>query len=502
MRNPRRVHPLVWLLLIVVPALVRLAPIEHGKPDNYLPDTHVVRNALGMAKDRTLIPPSGKYSTYPYLLPYVLLPVYAGQYALGRIEGEWKGSGEFGNRIMEDPWRVHLPARIALALLASLAPLWVFLGLRRAGLGVGALGGAFFMATCLLHVHHSTQERPWASLVMLLMGCAWSCAAFVQSGRYRHLVASGVWAGLAVACHQGGLPAVLMPALAWVWAPHGWRARELRTRLRFGLLCASAFLIVAVLLGNPYLLVHGWPKGDAVVMNEALQGTTHFTLGGQSTVFGFRLASFQHLARTLVGYDPAIVVLGLAGLVLALRNRPARPVVVFALLWGAYWMTNVNDHVRYLLPLAAGLTWAVGFACEWGWKRPWARAIVVGLGLLTCVQAARFALVMNRTDTRGLIQEQLLAMPGPMDIAVDLGGPDLPLDAASLERLAGLRGLYAREAHRRELLEAGVVLRPSFAALPLEAVVQLDRRHHGSWLTDSARARYGEDLKTVLAHAG
>ena len=66
-----------WLglfLLLFSSASLRLFPIQHGLPDNHVPDTHVVKAALGMAQDRDLIPPVGRWSTYPNLLPYVLLP--------------------------------------------------------------------------------------------------------------------------------------------------------------------------------------------------------------------------------------------------------------------------------------------------------------------------------------------------------------------------------------------------------------------------------------------
>ena len=304
------------LMLFLLGAGMRLASIQHGGPDNYLPDTHVVRNALGMAKDKHPIPPSGRYSTYPYLLSYSLLPIYAGQYALGRAQGDWANAEEFKSAVMTDPWRVHLPARIWLALLAAGAPLFVFLGLRRCGLGAGAIWGAVLLATCLLHVHHSGQERPWAPLITFMMACAWACSAYVQEARARWLIVAGALAGLAVATHQGGLAAALMPAIAWVlvtWDRRGQQA--LGAALGGGFACAGAFLVVAIALGYPFLLLHGAPSGDAVVMGEALAGTQHITLGGQSTVIGFRWATLERLSKVLVGYDPGLVLLGVTGVV-------------------------------------------------------------------------------------------------------------------------------------------------------------------------------------------
>jgi hypothetical protein len=74
-------------LLLVLPLALRMLPIRHGAPRNYVPDTHMVRQALGMARDHDLAPQAGKYSFYPNFLPYLLLPCYAAEYAAGRAEG-------------------------------------------------------------------------------------------------------------------------------------------------------------------------------------------------------------------------------------------------------------------------------------------------------------------------------------------------------------------------------------------------------------------------------
>ena len=49
--SPQRAKRLLLLLvLLIAPLALRLAPIGHGSPRNYIPDTHVVRSALGMAQ--------------------------------------------------------------------------------------------------------------------------------------------------------------------------------------------------------------------------------------------------------------------------------------------------------------------------------------------------------------------------------------------------------------------------------------------------------------------
>ena len=171
-----RRRPFALLLALLALSLApRLMPLGHGLPRNYVPDTHIVRAALGMAKDRDPVPPVGKYSTYPNLLPYLLLPVYTGEYALGRLTGRFAGPGEFQAEVLEAPGRMHFLARVLVALLSALAPLLAFALARTAGLTAGAWIAGVLMATALLHIHFSVQERPWGPLVTALLLTASPC---------------------------------------------------------------------------------------------------------------------------------------------------------------------------------------------------------------------------------------------------------------------------------------------------------------------------------------
>lgn len=180
--TPRRPW-LALLALFLLGLAPRCMPLEHGLPRNYVPDTHIVRAALGMAKDKDLIPPVGKYSTYPNVLPYLLLPVYAGEYVFGRVTGRFAGPGEFQAQVLEQPGRVQWLARVLVALLSALAPLGAYALARAAGLGAAAWLAGFLMATALLHVHFSVQERPWGPLVSALLFCAAAAAKVVAGGR-------------------------------------------------------------------------------------------------------------------------------------------------------------------------------------------------------------------------------------------------------------------------------------------------------------------------------
>lgn len=492
------------VLLVVVPLGLRLWPIEHGLPANYLPDTHVVRNALGMARDRDPLPPAGRYSTYPYLLPYLLLPVYVGEYAVGRAAGEWSGVDEFGRRLLEEPARAHLPARWLVALMAAAAPWLVLRAGRAMGLAVGAWVAAYLVATGLLHVQFSVQERPWAPLVTLMALAAWPAALYVGSGRALHLHLAGLAAALAFACHQAGLVTLGIVGLAWLWGPAGWRGAELRGRLRAGVACVLLFGVLALAVGYPYTLVHGATDPGAVSGGAPGGEATSLTIGGQRMVFSFRPATLAKLSRAFVGYDPVLLVLALVGIAPLLRRRAARPALVVALGWAAVFLTGQGDHTRYLLPLAVLLAWPAGRAAELLWPRPAARAALLMALALPLVQALRLGVLLRREDTRSIAAGLLASDYADAPLAIDVHGPQLPLDRSSLEGLAGWRELRARERHRLALFEAGA--EPpggaGFDAVPLQAILDVDERSRSSWVEPAQAALLGDDPNDVLAALG
>ena len=468
------------LLLFALPLFLRLVPVRHGMPRNYLPDTHVVRSALGMAKDRNPVPEVGVYSTYPNLLPYALLPVYATQYAVGRARGQWGGAEEFKLEVALHPETVHLPARLLVALLAALTPWVVFRGARAAGLGKGAWVAAWLVVTGLLHTQFSVQERPWAPLVFFMALSVWPAALYVRDGRPRHLYASGLAAALAFACHQAGLPMLGIAGLAWLFGPPGWRGPELGRRLGQGVLCVALFAGVALLVGHPYLLVHGPTQAGAVSGGE-FEG---IKFGGQGFIPGFRWASFTRLSWALLGYDPVALLLGLVGLAAAVRRASLRPAAVFLLLWAAVFLFNPNDHVRYLLPVVVLLAYPAGLAAERLLERRGGLLLVAPLLAFCLVQDLRLGWVLSRPDSRALAEARLAELPPDARVVIDRYGPLPELDRASLERLRSWRPLRTREDVRLMALEAGPEalaargLSGGVDAVPVEELLTADERAH------------------------
>jgi 4-amino-4-deoxy-L-arabinose transferase-like glycosyltransferase len=453
----------LWLWVAGLLALafaLRFLPLQHGLPRNYVPDTHAVRAALGMAKDKDLAPEVGKYSSYPYLMPYLLLPVYASQYVWGKWQGEWRGAEEFGALISEEPERVALPARALVACFGAVTALLVFFAARAAGLQSGALAAMFLCASALLHLQFSVQERPWVIVVFFGAACLWSSVLYAKQPRLRWLVLSGASAGLAFATHQAGLFFAFLTASVWIFSAReasAWRGRALLRRAYQATAAAGACLVCGVLFGHAYYLVHGGVAQENVI--GGAQAAQHLSIGGQALRLGLSWDSFTHLGKTLIGYDPVLVGLGAIGSFLAWASPSLRGVCAFTLTYALFFLFNPSDHVRYLLPLTILLALPAGLVFELVAQRKLGRFALALLLALPLLQASRLVWLLRQQDTRAEAEHRLeqLAAPGeaPAYLAIDHYGPQVELSKVALIELSGLRDLRTREAHRLQRLNSG-----------------------------------------------
>jgi hypothetical protein len=458
---PRWRRVLSVAAILVLALLLRVLPLEHGLPRNYVPDTHAVRAALGMAKDHDLAPRVGKYSSYPYLMPYLLLPIYGAQYALGKMAGEWHSAEEFGGVIADHPERTALPARALVAVFGALTALAVFCAARALGLTRGAYAAMFLAATGLLHLQMSVQERPWVIVVFFGALCLWACIHYATTGRARSLVLSGACAGLAFAAHQAGLFFALLTACTWVFSAKDksdWKGSALTQRVLLALQAAIVCVIVGVVCGHAYYLVHGGVKESELVGTS--RAAELLSIGGQSLRFGFSWHSFAHLSKALIGYDPVLVGLGIFGLFLSWRSKSLRGPLVFTLLYATFFLFNPSDHIRYLLPLTVLLALPAGVVCDLVLERNQGRVALAALLLLPLAQSARMIWLLRQEDTRAEAERRLeeFAAPGSgrTYIAIDHYGPQVDLSRAALQELAGLRELRTREEHRMQQFKAGI----------------------------------------------
>lgn len=497
-----------FAVLFLLPLVLRLWPIEHGLPRNYIPDTNIVRAALGMARDKDLVPPAGKYSHYPNLLPYALLPLYAVQYQAGKLAGKWDGAQAYGQHVLEHPEDAQRIARWLVAILGALTPWAMFRAARAAGMTRGAWIAAWFVATGLLHVQFSVHERPWAPMTLFMVLAVWPAVHYAREARGRWLVLSGLAAGLAFACHQGGLAALGIPALAWLFCPLGWRGRDLGRRIGHGVACVALFAAIALAVGYPHFVRYGKTPTKSVIGGEAIEELGGMQIGGMSILFGVRWESALRLTKALVGYDPVVVVMGALGLLFALRQRTLRGLALFTLLWAAFFLTNQSDHVRYLLPVVVLLALPAALLCEFWLDRPRARLVVLFLLCVPLVQALRFDYLMSKADTRAEAEALLAALPGQGLVAIDRYGPAVELDRQSIERLDRLRvsrkeTLRSREEHRRRQFDRDLVPpgEQGVNAVRIEELFEIDERYRTVKVREGLEP-LGQDAREVLRNLG
>ncbi|MBL8858252.1 MAG: glycosyltransferase family 39 protein [Planctomycetes bacterium] len=475
MPSARKLRFAALIVLFLLPLALRMLPLDHGGERIYVPDNHMVRAALGMARDHDLVPPVGKYSTYPNLMPYLLLPVYGAQFAVGRMTGAWNSTAEFGEHLLAHPEHAAWPARALIALLGALTVWVIFRAARAAGLERGAWVAAWLVGTGLLSVQMSTQERPWVPVVFFMAASAWGAILYVREPRLKFLVLSGICAGLSFSAHQGGLAALALPALALLFAPKSWNAGGIGRRAGHGSVVALAFVAVSLVLGHAYLLRYGWTPTSQAVGGAQIDAHGGFNIGGMSMIPELSWRSLTRLTRALLGYDPIVVCLGLLGIVFAWRERSLRAPLVFTAVWAAIFLTNQSDHVRYMLPVTTFLALPAGLLVERLWVSKQARIVFVALLCVPLVQAARFDWLLMRDDTRAIAERALAELPPGSCVAIDRYGPDVDLNRAGIYALSKLRNsrgqdLRAREAARKRDLDTDSFEKPGVHAIRLEEV--------------------------------
>jgi hypothetical protein len=455
--------------VLVLAALALGVGLWHGLPNVYVPDTHIIRNALGMAKTQNLWPPSGMYSTYPYLLSYLLLPVYAGTFILGRAMGIYASADDFGQKLIEDPTAVYLEARILIALFGLVAVIYLYRAARRMGWSHGlSAGAALLLAFSPLFVQLGHHSRPWIPMVAGVAFVLYHSAGIALSGRPRDYVLAGIGAGLTFAMHQVGCVAFLIP----VAAHFAGRGREVLSgqAIRLAFLLLLLFAGAAFFLGYGHL-VFGGDSVDVIATDKEAVG-----LGGQKLI----LDSFsgQRAGKTIsamFGYDPICTVLGLVGLVIGIAmagfNGLRCALLVFGLLFTVFMLLYDNAHIRYMLPLLPALALGAALAAAKAgkfvrWKEGW---LLVPLVLFSAVQTARMDYLFCQTDTRDQartwIEENI---PSGARIAAE--GYTAPL-TPTLESLLFLKnnaGVWLKRKENQIVERGGAGEGPTYFMIPLE----------------------------------
>lgn len=262
---------------------------------------------------------------------------------------------------------VHRRGRTTVALLSTLSVPAVFL-LSRAFLGTGwALLAAAFMATSVLNIWFAQQFRPHAAAASFALIALLAALELARRGRTRDYLACGVALALAIGALQNGV-ALLLPFAAALAV-----RRAVARDVSIGWALASlAIVAVSVRYFYPFMFAESHGKDAAQL---GLEGSD-FNLSGHIVMLAsFNGKGFPKVLDALIGYEPWLFALALAGLVLAVqrvvtsKNRIDRArlsdlVVILAhalpylIVIGLYQRT----YQRFVLPLVPYLACLAAYA--------------------------------------------------------------------------------------------------------------------------------------------
>ncbi|MFG0317586.1 MAG: glycosyltransferase family 39 protein [Planctomycetota bacterium JB042] len=488
----------LWFVLAAA-LLVRAVPIGHSLPEKYVPDTHVVNGALGMAKSKSLVPPAGEYTSYPYLLPYLLLPAYVALYAGGRATGAWSSAEEFGNAIVDDPTAVHGIARGLVLLFSLLSVVLAYRVGKRAMGRPAAVLAALATAGSFLLVHLSHSARPWIPMTAMVLLTAERSLAYARRPTTKRAVQMGIAVGLAAACHQTGALAVLLPASAALPRIGRTPGRVVKA----GIVSAAAFLLTALLTGYPYLL-RGAEGGavsapetvdDAVASDKDPEATeASVGLGGQG--FSFESLGTARLGENALGLllaEPVLLLLALIGLPRGLRRlrdrRCAAVVLVYPVALFLLFLFYAGTHVRYFAPAVPFLALFAAVGLRVLWRRPSLRWGAGALLLLAWSPVVRLDRILLREDTRTRMASTIAdVVPAGATIAVEAYGPPLRFGPAAWARLSqDGKWTTRREERQAAGLAAETPGRPSYDVVPLERYYRFQSVWPHQWLGEGEK---------------
>jgi len=393
----------ILIAVLLCAAAVLFTGLWHGLPNIHIPDTHIVRNALGMAKTKTLWPAAGEFSTYPYLLSYILLPIYVATYGIGKLIGVYASAEDFSTQIVEDPTVIYLEARIMIAVFGIIAVYYIFKIARRLGFSVVTAGGAsLFLAFNTLFVQLGHQARPWTPVVAGVAFTFYHSLGIATRSRNRDLILAAIGAGLTFAMHQVGGAVLIILASALLFRKH--------EQLLSGKKLFSLLKVIAVFAGVAVVFGYGHKIWGSAAHDVIQTEKSAINIGGQKLlVEAFSGERAWLIMKAFFGYDPVTTVLGIIGLVLAfIKGEKWKSIRICMALYCCFiavlFLIYNASHIRYMLAIAPFMALGSAWAVSWISRSVGVNEVVVlaPLVLFSAVQAARMDLLYCRSDTRDL----------------------------------------------------------------------------------------------------
>jgi len=447
--SDHRVSPALAGILVASFAL-RMTSIQHGLPFAYNPDEelHFVPHAAAAA-DGDWNP---RYFDNPSALTYLIALVFKAAF----------GGEDVTQRLSNDPTAVFTVARVAVALLGTLAVLLVYWAGRRffepaVGLIAAALVGFGFLP--VFYSHQALNDAvTMVPLTVALLGCL---LVYEQGSWWTYLLAGGS-VGLATGTKYLAAPMALVVAMAAVFQVVEGRQRPARALL--WLTAAGAACAAGLVATNPYLLL------DFDLAKGQFTGqSTHVATEklGQDGV------SWLYYPQSLLwGFGAVPIAFALAGAALSLRSERTRGLllVAFPVVLYVYMGTQERFFGRWLLPAYPALAILAGYGmvrcAEWLRARaPIAGTTRAGLVLPALavvalaqpvVDSLRSDAVLAHSDTRTQASDWIQDnITGSRRIVVEPSVPTFYLDSLGFEHYPVQRPFQVYEARLRpELLDS------------------------------------------------
>ena len=425
---------------------MRLYAIGHGLPFQYVPDeSTMVGSALRMGASKSLQPST---FIYPAMMMYIFAAEYLGLLAAGLATGLFPSIAHFQQYAFSDPTLFYLLPRLAVALAGTVTiPMIYLVGKRLYGTWAGVVA-AGLLATSLMHLQMSHQARHWVPVTLLTVATLWVSLDLAEHGRRRDYLGSGLLVGITAATSFNGFLLMAIPLIAHWKRLRDQRASVLNPRNHLPALQALLLAPAVFFALNPYILLN---LGQFVAFHSSGEASIGGQIRGHYDNYLQQFIdkqAFVFYAWSALSYDPAIILLAIPGVVLAVRRFGSTALLVLGYPLFHYVMfstTAPSMEQRYVLPAVALLTLPAGLAGARGlaWLRTrldssWRPALLTGsiallLGVLVSVPVLRYDWLLSQADTRSLGKAWIeSSIPGEADVAVESYSPPL---TSSLESL-------------------------------------------------------------------
>jgi 4-amino-4-deoxy-L-arabinose transferase-like glycosyltransferase len=304
--------------LTVVALCLRLWGADQAAP--YVPDTQIIREALDLGQKLANGSANfdiglGGASKYPYVLPYLLLPVYGVILIGGRVSGVFHSTQDFVSWLFLNRVAIHV---VTVTLIASLSALMVpvtFAIARRFNRGLGPWLAATFVTFSVTLIHFSHHARPHLPLAFFILLALYFSLRVYDTKSLRHYILAGGSVALAIGTLQSGVLAVVPFGVAHLLGIDFRHRKDwYKSLITKPLVAGLGAMLVGCIAAYPQLLLS--PQ-SVIKLVDTSDGQTAVVVGGQTgtALDGFQLNYLPKNLGYLFGYEPITAALGIIGMV-------------------------------------------------------------------------------------------------------------------------------------------------------------------------------------------